>query len=251
MQKRRLVLSIAAAVSGFAIQSHAAAFELCGLGVPPGSPGYAQFQAQKAAEIKRDGFLRVCDANLERYDIDSRLKPLDKVAPGLAFHPVDLAATPFAKFHMLGAVPEPVGKVVSRLYRSFRTPDGRTVTLFEHDMSADGAQLCGNSRDERFRGMAPKMSVLQTASGQAMSIVMWTEGRRYYEIWMDANAVLEHRGPQLLSLAASIPKPVPARLQEPDREECWMGPDGKPNFPPAPMILTDEQMKALMKKSRQ
>jgi hypothetical protein len=185
-----------------------AADEACGMGPPPGSPDFAQHKARQAAQAQRNGYLRVCDANLERYDIASSLQPLDRVTRGLAFAPAELAGTPFAKLASLGGMTEGVSGVKSRLYRRFRLSEGRTVTLFEHDMKADGSTMFRDPKDEpeRIDGMPARLMVMQAGSGQAVSVLSWQQGGRYYEIWIDANVTLQHLRPQLFAMAASLPR---------------------------------------------
>jgi hypothetical protein len=214
---RRVYAGIAVVtVLGYVILSGAGAVrdESCGLGVPPDSPEYAEFEARQAAQVARDGYLRVCEANLARYQIAAELKPLGWVMSELAFTPVELTNTPFAKLRSLGGVAESVNNVKSRLYRSFRTSDGRTVTLFEHEMSADGSQSYRNPKDEpeRINGLPARLVVMQASSGKAVSSLTWKEGRRSYDLWMDANVTVGQLRPQLFALAASLPASVPAQL---------------------------------------
>ncbi|MFL6710653.1 MAG: hypothetical protein ACJ8HI_20820, partial [Massilia sp.] len=113
--------------AGFAMAEPASGGTLsCGLGLPPGAPGFAAAQAQQALEVKKNGYLKMCDANLERYRITFR--PFATTIPSLAFKPVDLSGTPFAHFRFLGGRSEVVNNQRSRLYRGFRTPEGHTVT---------------------------------------------------------------------------------------------------------------------------
>jgi hypothetical protein len=182
--------------------------EACGLGPPPGAPDFAANKAREAAEAQRKGYLRVCDANLARYDIVSSLQPLDRAMRGLAFAPVELAATPFAKLASLGGMTEAVSGVKSRLYRRFRLSEGRTVTLFEHDMKADGSKMFRDPKDEseRINGVPARLMVMQAGSGKAVSVLSWQQGGRYYEIWIDANVTLQQLRPQLFAMAASLPR---------------------------------------------
>jgi hypothetical protein len=238
----RVFIGIAAVtVLGYAMLSGAGAVPdvACGLGLPPDSPGFAEFEARKAAEAERNGFLRVCESDLARYEIAAGLKPLDQVMPRLAFGPVALAGTPFAALASLGGMAEAGGSIKSRLYRSFRLANGRTVTLFEHDMSADGSQSYRNPKDEpeRINGLPARLVVMQASSGKAVSTLSWKEGRRNYELWMDANVTLEHLRPQLFALAASLPPSVPARSHEPELSPFTVGPDGMPQLPPPPQTL--------------
>jgi hypothetical protein len=215
----------------------------CGLGPPPGSPGFAEARAREAAEVARDGYQRVCDANLARYDgATYGLRPLAAATRGLAFHPLALENTPFAAFTLVGAAPESVGSVPSRLYRVFRMRDGHLLTLFEHDMSADGSSMLRDPADEpeRINGLPARLTVLQGGSGKAVSVLSWLEGRRYLELWLDANVVLTHARPQLMALAASLPKSVPARA----------GPAPAPQDFPKRVIISAGEMKAMQRQDR-
>ncbi|WP_395406704.1 hypothetical protein ACHMW6_08495 [Pseudoduganella sp. UC29_106] len=220
-----------------ALAAHAAAADLpCGLGAPPGTKGFAAQQAREADEVARKGYLTVCEANLERYDVRSNLTPLASASKGLAFKPVDLSNTPFARLQALGGVAEAVGDVKSRFYRGFRDAKGRTVTLFEHDMSADGVRAYRNPKDEpeRVNGLPARLVVLQ-AQKKAASVLSWTEGRRYYELWIDTNVVLDRSRPELFALAASLPKAIPAKPNGPTAAPFVLGPDGLPVIqPPVP-----------------
>jgi hypothetical protein len=204
--------------------------EACGMGPPPGSPDFAAAKARLAAEAKRNGYVRVCEANLARYDIASSLQSVERAMAGLAFKPVALAGTPFAKLAGAGGMAESVSGVKSRLYRRFRLSNGTTVTLFEHDMSADGSHGYRDPADEpeRINGLPARLLVIQAGSGKAVSVLSWTEGRRYYEIWMDANVVLDKLRPQLFALAAALPASVPARANEPKADVPGLVPDGLP-----------------------
>lgn len=222
----------------------------CGLGLPPDAPGYAQEQAQLTLDAKKHGYLRVCDADLDRYRIG--LEPLATATAHLAFQPVDLSGTQFARFASLGGKSESVTDVRAILYRGFRTPDGHTVTLFEHDLSADGSVTARNPEDEpeRIHGLPARFSVFQTPAGKAISHLSWRAQRRWYELWIDANVVGTPLRAQLFALAASLPLSVPAcpnaRLPEPIRMDA----NGVPIVPPAPKTMTYAELDALRDKAR-
>jgi hypothetical protein len=225
------------------LASTAWAAPACGLGPPPGSPGFAEARAREAAEVARDGYRRVCDADLARFDgARYGLRPLAAATRGLAFRPLDLANTPFAGFTLLGAAPESVGSVPSRLYRVFRMNDGHQLTLFEHDMSADGSSMQRDPADEpeRIKGLPARLVVLQGESGKAVSVLSWLEGRRYLELWLDANVALTHTRPQLMALAAALPKSVPAKA----------GPAPVSHDFPDRITISAEEMKEMMRKGR-
>jgi len=220
------------------------ATDSCGLGLPPNAPGFAQQEAQREAEAKRNGFLRVCEANLQRYSVT--FVPMTRATAGLDFAPVDLRTTPFARLQSLGGRKETMGDRASRLYRGFRTPDGRTLTLFEHDMSADGTRMRRDPKDEpeRVNGLPARLIVLQTGSGRAVSVLSWRQGRRYYEIWFDANAARDPMRARLFGFANALPASVPACPNEPPFKEMILGPDGFPVDEPTLPTLTKEQMQA-------
>lgn len=218
---------------------HANPDEACGLGPPPGSPNFAEHNARRAQENQRNGFERVCKANLERYDIASDLVPLPRATAKLAFKPVELVGTPFAQYQLMGGMMETVSGVESRLYRVFRSPEGHVLTLFEHDMSADGTNSYRAPQDEpeRINGLPARLVVMEAGSGEAVSALSWKEGRRNFELWMDKNAARLNLKPQLFALAASLPKSIPAKTNEPARAPVTFGPDGMPQFPPPPRTL--------------
>lgn len=217
----------------------------CGLGLSPGAPGFAEAEARQAAEVKKNGYQRVCETNLERFDISFSSK--DLADADLAFTPVDLAGTPFAQLTKLGLMVEPVNGIPSRLYRGFRMPDGRRLTLFEHDMSADGTSMWRDLKNapELVRGLPARLNVMQTPSGKAVSHLSWLEGRRYYELWIDANVAGKPLRDQLFALAASLPASVPACPNEPPPRTVKLGPDGLPDDEPPPAVLTEADMKRL------
>ena len=171
--------------------------------------------AMHEAETKRNGFERVCPGDLARFDIS--FKSLASSTRKLAFTPVDLTHTPFARFESLGGRAEYVIDVPSRLYRGFRMPDGHRLTLFEHDMSADGSRSWRDPKDEpeRINGLPARLVVMEDNTGAAVSLLSWFEGRRGYQLWIDANIALVPLRDQLFALAASLPRAVPACPNEP------------------------------------
>ncbi|QJD98857.1 hypothetical protein HH212_01380 [Massilia forsythiae] len=217
-------------VPGLRAERLPAADEQCGLGPPPDAPDFAAFQERRRAEMARRGYEHVCEENLARFAPPSSIKPVAWTMAGLAFQPVRLDGTPFAGLELLGAQGETMGDARSRLYRNFRMPGGRTLTLFEHDMSADGSRSYRNPQDEpeRVNGLPARLIVLQAASGKAVSVLDWKEGRRNYQLWLDANVVLANSKAELFALASSLPKSVPARASEPESPPLRLGPDGMP-----------------------
>ncbi|HEY0491415.1 MAG TPA: hypothetical protein VGD30_18035 [Telluria sp.] len=218
--------------------------ESCGLGLPPGAPGFIEAEEREKAEVRKNGFQLVCASTLDRYDIS--YKSLDREVKSLAFSPVELDGTQFSQFKNLGGMAESVGETKSRLYRGFQMPDGRIVTLFEHDMSADGSNM---SRDpaaepERINGMPARLRVMQAGRDKAISHLSWKEGRRYYELWVNANVAGTPQRQQLFDLAASLPRSVPACPNEIPPQPIVIGTDGFPVHEPLPATLTIEEMNA-------
>ena len=220
----------------------------CGLGLAPDASGFAQQEARREAEVSKNGFLRVCEANLERYSIT--FMPMASVTTGVNFKPTDLSNTPFAQLKSLGGRSETVLDTKSRLYRGFRTPEGHTLTLFENDMSADGTSMWRDPKDEpeRVNSLPARLVVLETNSGRAVSVLSWVQGRRYYEIWLNANAARNPLRAHLFSLANSLPLSIPACPKEPVPKQVPSGPNGFPVHEPMPLTLTIEQMEAFGKK---
>jgi hypothetical protein len=222
----------------------------CGFGPPPGAPGFAEAQARREADMRQLGYERVCESMLSRYDI--AFKDARRVMDSLAFPPVDLAATPFARFQSVGALSESMNHIASRLYRGFRMPGGQVLVLFEHDMSADDTSM---SRDpkfepERINGLPARLVVLQAPSGKAVSSLTWREGRRFYELTINANVA---RGPlrsELFALAASLPKSRPACPNRPERKPPKLGPDGFPELDMPPMMTVEEMNKRIEQQKR-
>lgn len=221
----------------------------CGLGLPPGSLGFAEAEAQQALEAEKNGYRTVCDANLDRFRITFR--PLASELPRLAFQPVALSNTQFGGFVSLGGKAESAGGVRSRLYRGFRTPEGHTVTLLEHDMSADGSRIYRAPKDEpeRINGLPARLGVFQTPAGKAVSHLSWVEQRRFYELWIDTNVVATPLREQLFAMAASLPPSIPACPNERLPEPIRIGDDGFPIRKHVPQTMTQAEMDALLKKS--
>lgn len=200
-----------------------------------------RFTPAAKAQALRDGFTKVCKSDVRRYDM--AFGPLDRALRKLAFTPVDLTHTPFAGFKSLGGSVESMTDVPARLYRGFEMPDGHRLTLSEHDMSADGVRSYRHPADEpeRINGLRARLHVMEVKPGQAVSHLSWVEGRRSYELWMDANVAREPLRAQLFALATSLPTSVPACHDEPPEQT------GGPKWerftapPPPPVMQTREQ----------
>jgi hypothetical protein len=218
----------------------------CGLGPPPNAYDFVAWNARRQQQTRERGYELVCDAGLERYDIPWKMRPLGGAR--LAFKPVDLARTPFARFEDQGNQIETIGDKRSRLYRRFGLSDGHVVVLSEHDMSADHSHSWRDPKDEQERvGTLPaRLVVLQTPSGKAVSSLTWIEGRRDYELWVDANAGLDRAlRARMFALAASLPPSKPACPNEAPYKAVPLGPDGFPQDEPALRVLTEADIEAI------
>jgi len=202
------------------------------------------------AETRRNGFERVCRGDLARFDIS--LKSINKATRDLAFTPVDLTGTPISQLESVGGRAEYLGDVPAILYRGFRLPNGHTLILYEHDMSADDVTTWRNPKDEpeHINGMAARLVVMEDPSGSAISNLSWVEGRRDYQLWIDANVVRKPLREQLFALAASLPRSVPACPNEPPPKQWKFDKTGRRIEEPPPAVLTEEQFNAIADRSK-
>lgn len=239
---RRLLLAVAGLAVAIA----------CGSVVRTGVREYQCSIDRSRHEVgtRKDGVERVCAIDLDRYDIG--FQSLARATRKLAFTPVDLTHTPFAQFESLGGRAESVVDVPSRLYRGFRMPDGHRVTLLEHDMSADGSRGWRHPKDEpeRINSLPARLVVKEAPSGKAVSLLSWFEGRRMYELWVDANVVRVPLRERLFALAASLPRAVPACPNEPPPPPMRFDANGYPVEEPPPQVLTQAQVDAIGDRSK-
>lgn len=191
----------------------------CGSSPPPGSPGFAEHEQLQEQQRATLGYSLVCDDILRRYDHVAAAQPLPAVTARLAFKPVALEDTPFRNFEVVGGVAELPGDAgASAVRRIFRTTAGRVIDLREWDLSVLGGEVFSKRelQTEQVNGAPAQLVVLQAPSGRAVSLLSWVEGRRRYELSIDANVVAAPPSPTLQELAASLPKSVAARGGEAD-----------------------------------
>jgi hypothetical protein len=211
----------------------------------------SQTAAARDLARRTDGFDTVCPGDLDRFDIS--FGALERATKRLAFAPVDLTRTPFSQFESLGGKVEYMSDVPSRLYRGFRTAEGHRLILLEHDMSADGTRSWRAPRDEpeRIHGLPARLVIMEDTSGTAVSHLSWAEGRRNFELWIDANAkktpALRDR---LFALAASIPPSTPACPNEVPPKPIRIGPDGYPVDEPMPNVISEAELDAMVHASK-
>ena len=185
----------------------------CGLGPPPGAPNYAEHERKQAKQRTELGYLLVCEDNLRRYDYLARAKRLEDVLPRLAFKPVSLDATPLSQLKAAGGFADYFGDGrAAGIHRTFKAPTGRIIDLLEWDMSVSGGSVMSQQslQTERVNDSPAQLTVVQTKSGKAVSILSWVEGRRYYELSIDMNVKATGMS-DFIQLARSIPRSVPAK----------------------------------------
>lgn len=211
---------LALCLQGWPIDSHSQTPRVfCGLGPPPGSPKYADHEREQDQQRTALGYVLVCDENLRRFDFAPKARPLKQFSSRLAFKLVALEKTPFSRFELLGGISEiESDEGIVALNRVFRSAAGAVIALREWDMSVGGGCSFPMRSDlftERVHDNPAQLMVYQSPSGQAVSLLYWTEGRREYELSVDANVKQVALSPGLLQLAESLPKSIPAKTKEP------------------------------------
>ena len=190
----------------------------CASGALPGSASVVPDAMEEQQRVAL-GYTLVCDENLRRYDLVAAAQPLAGVIARLAFKPVALEDTPFSEFELVGGVSDlPGGTGASALHRIFRTATGRVIDLREWDLSVLGGEVFSKRelQTQQVNGAPAQLLVAQASSGRAVSVLSWVEGRRRYELSMDANVIAAPPSPTLQELAASLPKSVPTKAGEGD-----------------------------------
>ena len=166
----------------------------------------------RASVMQDPGFISVCEKNLEPFELSSH--PISRwLSKTPDFAPISILATPFAEYAAAGTWSESTNGIPSRLYRGFRTLDGLQVILMEHELSADGSRVTfpREADDEKVHGAVAKLTVMQAASGKAVSLLSWEEGSRLYTISVNININQTERKQWLLALATSLLPLIPAR----------------------------------------
>ncbi|MBA3505819.1 MAG: hypothetical protein H0T80_08590 [Betaproteobacteria bacterium] len=192
--------------------------EFCGLGPAPDSPEFAASLARRDAQRSLLGYEKVCDQNLGRFDLQRDARPSDSVLSKLAFIPVNLVSTPWARYQPIGAIAEGRGtQELNAVTRLFRRDDGLIVSLFEWDLSIDGGGTAASFRppDLIVNGWPGYRSILQSKSGKAYSILSWQGATRKFELVLNANVKLLGEETAFITLAESIPSGIPSGTKQP------------------------------------
>ena len=214
--------------------------ERCGLGPSPDSPDFKAYHEERESIRAQLGYEFVCDQYILTIGASSyRLESLEKVQSKLAFQPVQLGGTLFASYTELGARPYIVGNShgAGALHRYFAGNSGEVLELFEFDTSlGGGVQVLDQKRQtEQVKGQRAMLTILESKSGKAFSILTWVENRRHIELSINRN-VRKTGYAEFMQLAESMPAPIPALPNAPKPKGGWPPPFGPgadfPDHPP-------------------
>ncbi len=210
-------LSIALLSFSQVANAHQTEVEFCGYESPPATAGfvleYNRVEKQKASL----GYVRACEAVLQRYDLEKIATSWDEMLPTLGFAPTDLSRTPFAKFELLGGVLDATiprfGDLekTDHATRVFKMPNGKIVSLEEHDLSIMGGgwSTVYGPPDVMVKGWPAYWSILQAKSGKTYSILSWMGKTRLFNLTINANLKLTGGQADFLRLAESVPPGIP------------------------------------------
>lgn len=193
-------------------------FEFCGLGSPPDTAGFvAEYKRQEEQRL-RLGYTIVCDAVLRRYDLSKTKTSWREIVPELGFIPVELSATQLAQYELFGGVLDGTTPRLDSLEKTdhaarvFRRPDGRIVSLEEHDLSITGGGIAMVYRppDLLIKGWPAYWWIAQSKTGKVLSNLSWQGKTRSFSLTVNAN--LESAGSKaaFVKIAESIPDGIPS-----------------------------------------
>jgi hypothetical protein len=192
--------------------------ERCGLGPSPDSPDFFSYNEERERIRTRLGYEPVCDQYVRTLPPPYSLEPLEGVVGKLPFRPIPLNGTPFAAYHLLGARPDVImdNRGARALRRYFAGPSGEFLELFEWDQSLGGSSyvLDPKRQSERVKGLPALLTIVQSKSGKALSLLSWEENMRHIELSINRNVRLDGYA-QFMRLAESMPAPTPARPDAP------------------------------------
>lgn len=180
---------------------------MCGIGQPPGSPGFDDWN-KKVEQQRRDlGYLLVCDSNFEQYRFEDQIAE-DNTVRRLAFAPRDLDGSAFGKMQFLGSLADGFGDRGAAMYRRvFKGPDGEVITLLEFSLRNDaGVTRMRNDGLLRIRDAEAQLTIVQATSGKGITLLAWQEDATYIEVTIDRGADDGRSKEHLIRLAESLPK---------------------------------------------
>ncbi len=198
-------------------------YEFCGYEWAEPAPEYlAEFNRVEQQRVSL-GYVRVCDRVLQYADFQKETKPWRTLLPTLGFIPVDLGATPFAGFELVGGVLNLTIPSFAFLQqtdhatRVFRRNDGLIISLEEWDLTIIGGGVAEVYRvpDVRVNGWPGYWEISQSKSGKAVSRLWWQGATRKFEITVNANLKLHGGQLEILRLAETIPPGVPSGKEKP------------------------------------
>ena len=211
------------AVGSNALIANAEDFEFCGYQWAEPAPEYlAEFNRVDRQRVSL-GYVRVCDRVLQYSDFQKETKPWLALLPTLGFIPVDLGATPFASFELVGGVLNATIPAFADLRRTdhatrvFKRKDGLIISLEEWDLTIMGGGVAEVYRgpDVRVNDWPGYWEIIQSKSGKAVSRLWWQSATRKFEITVNANLKLNGRQLEILRLAETVPPGVPSGTNKP------------------------------------
>ena len=198
-------------------------FEFCGYEwVEPAPQFLVEFNRVEKQRISL-GYVRVCEDIIQNANLLKAIKPWGETLPVLGFIPVDLAATPFAQFELLGAVLNakiPAFGFLKRtdhVTRVFKRKDGLILSLEEWDLTIIGGGTSEVFRDPDVlvKGWPGYWEITQAKSGKAYSSLWWQGDTRKFDLIINTNLKLTGGQAEILRLAESVPPGIPSGKKKP------------------------------------
>lgn len=193
-------------------------FEFCGYESPMATPAFVVEYNRVEKQRIALGYTRVCDRILQSSDLQNSITPWKEILPQLGFTPVDLGATPFAQFELIGGVLNakiPAFAFLPRtdhVTRVFRRKDGVIISLEEWDLTVTGGGVSEVYRkpDVLVKSSPGYWVIIQAKSGKAYSSLWWQGATRKFDLTINTNLQLTGGHAEILRLAESVPPDVPA-----------------------------------------
>lgn len=203
--------------------SEALAFEFCGYNSTLDTPEFVVEFGRVERQRIALGYTRVCDRVFQYSDLQKATKPWYEILPQLGFAPVDLKATPFEQFELIGGVLNakiPAFAFLPRtdhVTRVFRQKDGAIISLEEWDLTIIGGGTSEVYRvpDVLVKGWPGYWEIIQTKSGKASSSLWWQGESRRFELTVNTNLKLTGGQADILRLAESVPPGIPSGKEKP------------------------------------
>ena len=198
---------VAIALCGAASPAFSATEIFCGMGPPPGTATFAQYNSRQETQRVSLGYVLVCEATLDRFRFSDHARPQVQSRRKVAFVTTDLSNTIFSALESIGVISDHFSDAGALSLRQvFKTRDGSTVSAFEWDMAAAGGSVRWPSEGEKISvlGNAARRTTLRTTSGKTYSSLAWTAGGRYLEVSMSSDFIREDENQLLLGFAEAL-----------------------------------------------